>query len=117
MVQIGLEIVFLQKIISKRIQNFNIRVNDFVAFPTNQVNMRSMLESGVNDLTFAEIVPAGKSFLPEQIQGTVNSGKIYRPGVDLKLFSYLFGSNMARAVGNRLNDHFPLGSDAVPSLS
>ena len=53
----------------------------------------------------------------EQIQRPINSGNIYRLSVYQQLFSYLFGSDMARAVCNRLNDHLPPGSDSVPSLS
>ena len=79
--------------------------------------MRTMLEGGVNDLPLTEIVAAGKSFLPEQFQGPVNRGNIYRIGVCSQLFGYLFSSDMDRAVGYSLNDHLPLGSDAVPSLS
>ena len=101
------------QIITERIQHFFISVYDLITFSTHQMDMGTMLESGVHRFAFAEVITAGITFLPEQIQGSIHCGNINCLGVFPKLVSYLFGCDMSGAVSDSIDDHLSLGSDPV----
>ena len=116
MLQIGRELIFFLKLFAKRFNHLVVCVEDVAAAPADQVDVRTVLESGVNHAPIPQVDPAGEPAGDEQVQRTVHGGDIDHIGTVAHLGEDIIGSDMAAGMGQGLDDHFPLRGDAVPAL-
>jgi hypothetical protein len=85
-------------------QYISIRIDHIIALTAHKVDVRSMLDSCVNDLPLAQVIPAGETFLPEKIKRTVYCSYIDNLGKFLQLEGDLFGRYVFRTMSYSLDD-------------
>jgi hypothetical protein len=72
---------------------------------------------GVHDPAFTKVSAADKPHIHQQLQGTVNGGKVERLAASMDRGEDFFGAHMMITVSNRFHDHLPLGRNPAAMLA